>query len=130
VESELSPSEKLAFWETTGSVLWFLMDACWMFEAGLLAQLLILPAVLPHLAAVRCVSQLRERLVAGAIFSWLAMNVAWMVADIHDIQPLYWVAKGFTVLGFALLVFALFAGRKVGESWHASLRRFRRMRIS
>ena len=120
---------KLSFWETTGSILWFAMDSFWMLGVDVLALGLILPALLGNLAALRYVKKMQEKLGSGALLSWLAMNVAWMVADIRAVDALYPVAKAFTALGFLMLLVSLLHSRRAGVSWSERLRRFRRLRI-
>jgi hypothetical protein len=129
VEPAALRQSKLSFWETTGSVLWFAMDSFWMLEVEVLALGLILPTLLSNLLALRYIKGMQQKLVTWALVSWLAMNVAWMVADIRAMEPLYPVAKAFTALGFLLLLVSLLQSRRAGGSWYEPLRRFRRLRI-
>ena len=122
-------TDRLTFWETTGSVLWFAMDAGWMLEVKLVALVLILPTLASNLMAFRYVPALRDKLVVGAMNCWLAMNVAWMVGDILGVESYHLVAKAFTVLGFVLLLGLAFTAPPGAGPWYERLRRFRRLRI-
>lgn len=129
MEQTSPQSEKLAFWETTGSVLWFSMDACWMLEAGTLALVLIVPTLLSNLATLRYTSARHEKLVTWAMLCWLAMNIAWMTGEILGLGPLLLVAKVFTALGFLLLIALVISPGDSGRPWYDRLQRFRRLRI-
>jgi hypothetical protein len=122
-------ASKLTFWETTGSVLWFAMDAGWMLEIRLAALVLILPTLASNLMALRYVPVLREKLVVWAMNSWLAMNIAWMAGDIFEVESYQMVAKAFTILGFTLLLILAFTSPPGGGPWYERLRRFRRLRV-
>ncbi len=122
-------TEKLALWETTGSVLWFSMDACWMLEANTLALVLIAPTLLANLATLRYVPARRDRLVTWAMLCWLAMNIAWMAGEILTVEPFFLTAKVFTALGFLLLIVVFISPRDAGRPWYDRLQRFRRLRM-
>jgi len=128
VEQKLA-TEKLAFWETTGSVLWFSMDASWMLEASTLALVLIAPTLLSNLASLRYIPARRERLVTWAMLCWLAMNIAWMAGEILTVEPLFLAAKVFTALGFLLLIVVFISPRDPDRPWYDRLQRFRRLRL-
>ncbi len=129
MEPSSPAASKLTFWETTGSVLWFAMDASWMLEINLAALVLILPTLASNLMALRYVPALQEKLVVWAMNCWLTMNIAWMAGDILGVESYYLVAKVFTVLGFALLLILAFTAPPGGGPWYERLRRFRRLRV-
>jgi len=106
------------------------MDSFWMLEVNVLALLLIVPTLLCNLVTVRYLTRFPERLVAWAMNCWLAMNIAWMTADILNVQAFYFLAKVFTGIGFLLLVVVVLGARQSKAALRERLRRFRRLRIS
>ncbi|HXV26839.1 MAG TPA: hypothetical protein VD862_02350 [Candidatus Paceibacterota bacterium] len=123
-------SRKLAFWETVGSVLWFLMDACWMLEWSGAARLLIAPTVVPNLWAFRYTERSPAALaITAAMNSWLAMNCCWMVADLGGPPVLLTLARVFLGAGIVLIAFSVIVTLRERQSLLTILGRFRRFRF-
>jgi hypothetical protein len=121
-------SAALGQWETAGSVLWFTMDSAWMAEFLLVAQLLIVPALLSHLVTLRLYATRSERLIGGAAICWITMNIFWMLSEIHNLPGLLSGSKTFSVLGFACLLLVIVSDSSGGPLLDR-LRRFRRMKV-
>lgn len=120
----------MLLWETVGSVLWFLMDACWMLDWKLAASALVIPCVTANLMVFPYTPRLPAILaVTAAMNCWLAMNVGWMLDDLWDIPSLMTAARVFLVMGLALLLAAFAASRWRPETRAAVLAGFRRLRI-
>ena len=123
-------SRRLALWETVGSVIWFLMDGCWMRGWGTLATVLILPTLLPNLMAFRYTERRPAPLaITAAMNSWLVMNCCWMVADLGGPKGLLTGGDAFFALGVALIGLACVMTLRAGGSLLDVLGRFRRFRF-
>lgn len=122
--------EKLAFSETVGSILWFFMDAAWMFEISFLAKVLITPTVLVNLSGFRYTERkLTGFFVTVAMNAWLIMNIFWMVSDLNKVDSLLIVARVMFIVGIGFLIAAI---AKTGLDYQLLLEmlsRFRRLRI-
>ena len=108
--------------ESAGSLFWFLMDGCWMWDLSW-APYLAIPAILLHLPAAWQVRRnLAELMVSLAILCWLAMNAAWVVSDMLTVPSLMLPAKIFFLAGGAFISVAL-------AIHTGALNHFRRLRI-
>lgn len=121
--------DRLDFWDTVGSVLWFFMDASWMLELDTLAMVMIIPTSLVNLYSFRYTRRtLPAFAITGAMNSWLAMNICWMIQDLRGIPALLSVSKLLFMLGALLIVMSALASRNALE-FVGVLRRFSRFRI-
>lgn len=122
---------RMLFWETVGSVLWLLMDGCWMLDWGVLAAVLIAPCLAANLMVFRYTPRAWAILaVTASMNCWLAMNVTWMIDDLWTVPALLVTARVFLVVACALLVFAFFHSRWHPEARNAVLAGFRRLRFA
>ena len=68
--------DKLNFWDTTGSIMWFLMDGFWMMQWYWAAHLLIVPTLLANLITFRFIRFTTSQVfLTAAMNSWLLTNV-------------------------------------------------------
>jgi hypothetical protein len=121
--------DKLAFAETIGSVLWFVMDGFWMLELALAAKAMVLPTLIVNLLAFRFAKRSFGQLsVVAAMNCWLVMNIFWMLGDLaKDPRPIA-VARVMFVLGIVLLGLAVAWGATRPERLTTVLAHFRRFR--
>ena len=117
--------------ETSGSILWFLMDAFWMLEWELGAILLVLPTAITNLWIFRHTEKsVPQMSITAAMNCWVLMNSLWMVDDFKKIPALLITAKIFFVLGLFLLLLAFLKSDWRKEAWQTVMSRFRRLRIA
>jgi hypothetical protein len=99
--------------ETSASIVWFAMDACWMLGLRSAATLLALPTVALAVLVLRFVPRTRSSwLVNAAVAAWTCMNTLWML---HDLKVMDWAlpaGRGFLALGVVLVAAALLVDRK------------------
>jgi hypothetical protein len=67
--------------------------------------------------------------VTGSTASWLAMNVCWMLGEVHEAPGLLVAARGFAAAGVLLLAFAFYRSRWAPEARIVLLSGFRRLRV-
>jgi hypothetical protein len=122
--------QRMLFWETLGSVLWLLMDACWMLGWAFPAAALIAPCLAANLMVFRYTPRTWAIMaVTASMNCWLAMNVVWMVGDLWAVPVLLSAARVFLAVACALLLFAFSHSRWRPEAREAVLAGFRRLRI-
>jgi hypothetical protein len=120
---------RLVVLETVGSLLWFLMDGCWMLGLGVPAQALALPTLATHGLVFRYTERsVVELAVTGSVNCWVLMNVFWMIADLEGRPGLLAPARMAFAAGVALLLLAALRARATGEVVRRTLGRFRRLR--
>lgn len=111
--------------EDISSMLWFLMDVCWMSDQDTLAAILIVPTVYSTLIMFwHADYHLTKVLVAIATNCWLLMNVCWMLPDITSAgwaPYVSWLRWVFLIIG-SLSMFVLIMTNYKSIS---KLRRFR-----
>jgi hypothetical protein len=122
--------EKLVLVETVGSVLWFIMDGCWMLNQVLPAKLMVLPTLAVNLSVFRYTRHSFSQFsVAAAMNSWVLMNIFWMISDLDkDVRPMA-VARVMFALGMILLTLAVGRDAMHPERLTKVLAHFRRLRI-
>lgn len=127
----MSPRERtLVLLETAGSVVWFLMDASWMWELEPVALALSVPTLLLNGAAIAWTERkFLPMAVAVTIETWVLMNVLWMTAEMLHVAALLRAAQVASGLGVALMVVALAKSGLRDEVVRVVLRRFRRLRL-
>ena len=73
--------EKLAAWEMLGSLLWFFMDALWLFESQWGVYIIVLPTVLANLMVFRYTEKSAPHLsitaAMNSIRAWCFASVPW-----------------------------------------------------
>ena len=127
---ESARARRLVLLETTGSLLWFLMDGCWMLGLGGPARALALPTLAAHGLAFRYTERSAVELaVTGSVNCWVLMNVLWMVGDLEGRPDLLAWAQAAFAAGLALLLLAAVRARATGELFRRTLGRFRRLRM-
>ena len=120
---------RLAFYETIGSVFWFLMDGAWLLEWQLAAFLMVVPAAVFNLLIFRYTPRsYNDMAITGAMNAWLAMNALWIVADLRGTDSLVPLAKFFLLVGIALLI-SVGVRSSSKETLFNAIRRFRRFRL-
>ncbi|MBI5732572.1 hypothetical protein HY967_01260 [Candidatus Jorgensenbacteria bacterium] len=125
-----SNEKKLVFFETIGSVLWFVMDSAWMFGSVTFAELLILPSVIFNFAIFFYTERsFSPFAVTAAMNAWLMMNILWMVGDMERAPILVFAAKITFGIGMLFLLVAFVKSRSSREVLVSVLRRFRRLRV-
>jgi hypothetical protein len=126
----MQEQEKLVLTETIGSVLWFVMDGCWMMNQALLAKAMIGPTAAINLLVFRYTRRSFAHIaVVAAMNSWLAMNVLWMLGDL-DKDPRYIaVARMMFMFGIGLLAMAVGRSGMQAGNLTRVLSHFRRLRI-
>ena len=123
-------ARRLVLLETAGSLLWFLMDGCWMLGLGGPARALALPTLVAHALAFRYTERSAVELaVTGSVNCWVLMNVLWMVGDLEGRPVLLAWARAAFAAGLALLLLAAVRAGASGELVRRTLGRFRRMRM-
>jgi len=129
-ETPSAADPRMLFWETLGSVLWLLMDGCWMLEWGVPAAVLIAPCLAANLMVFRYTPRTSAILaVTASMNCWLAMNIAWMIDDLWTVPPLLIAARAFLAVACALLLFAFSNSRWRPEARAAVMAGFRRLRF-
>lgn len=109
----MSHPRALLLAETTASLAWLGMDACWMFGAATpalgLAGLTVALSV-----AVLCLvpPTWTSRLVSGAMTAWVGMNVLWMAHDLGLVRDGLMAARVLFVMGALMFAFATLLGRR------------------
>jgi hypothetical protein len=128
LEEEGRAEQRLARWESAGALLWFAMDSSWMASFSLAAQLLIIPALYANLGVLAFCRERSDRLVTLATVSWLTMNIAWMLGELHERAELQLWARAFCLIGFACLAAVWLTDSRGPDALLERLRRFRRLR--
>ncbi len=85
--------------EFTNSVLWFAMDAMWMYSWVKAAYILSVPTVLTGLWMIFKSSDFDAKLIDLACFFWILMNITWLCAEELKIQELVVASKFSFILG-------------------------------
>jgi hypothetical protein len=132
VERPAAPaaSLRLVQVETAASVLWFVMDGCWMMGLATAARALALPALATQLYAFRYTERALEALaVTASVNCWLLMNVFWMFADLGGEPALLAAARVAFGAGVLLLAMAAARERSAAGLLERALTRFRRLRV-
>ena len=125
----MDQQDKLVIVETTGSVLWFIMDGFWMLNQTLLAKAMVLPTLLLNLLVFRYTRRsFSQYSVVAAMNSWLLMNICWMIGDLDKDPRAVSGARVMFALGIVLLALAVGRNAMHPERLTKVLAQFRRLR--
>lgn len=121
--------KRLAFYETIGSIFWFLMDGAWLFKCKLLALAMIIPASVFNILTFRYTPRnYNDMAITGAMNTWLAMNAVWIIADLEEIDSLIMPAKILFLVG-AVLLASVSVYNPSKQIIFDAIQRFRRFRL-
>ena len=113
------------FIDDISSMLWFLMDVCWMSDQDTLAAILIIPTIYSTMIMFWYADyHMTKVLVAIATNCWVLMNVCWMIPDITTAAwapYVGWLKWVFMIIGFLSMVVILLTD-------YNGLRKLRRFR--
>ena len=110
--------------DSTNSLSWFFMDACWMLKHEELA-ILFAPVVLGSGIILVSIDERRPQLCINlGIVSWILMNICWMMAEIVPNLIPHWLLLFFLFSGLVSILFALIISNNIKETF-SHFRRFR-----
>jgi hypothetical protein len=81
-------------------ILWLLKDIFWCLKLNVLATFMVFPTA--FLTIFLLVKEKDKRLLNLTLFSWVLMNITWMLHEIHDTPE--WPIKVFMLLGVATTI--------------------------
>lgn len=148
----------LALVETIGSILWYLMDGCWVLSAlpdvpaptqwylapvavlistlklvawTPLAKAFIAPTFAVNLWAFRYTERtLSAMAITIAMNCWLGMNILCMLGDMNRHPELTLAGVQVLLLGLLCLLVACMRTRQIGQPFGDVAQRFRRFRLT
>lgn len=120
---------RFILYEALTTILWFMLDASWLFEwlwpANILGVITVFVAIL---ATCYAEQDLGNRAIAVGILAWVTMNAFWVAGDMNQMPLVITIAKICAVGVFICLVTAvttLHAGQEMLET----MKKFRRVRF-
>lgn len=121
--------KKFEFYETSTTLLWFLMDGLWMMGFKILSAIIALPAVIAACLVLIYASKTPHLLAIVAGSTWLFMDICWMIGENFKINWLHMTSKVMFWITFLFLVYGLTKSRNYRESVFEVLSGFRRFKI-
>src|SRR3989344_3346204 len=113
----MTREQKLEFYETNVTLLWFLMDGLWMMGFRVLPAILAFPAV-----AVGCITLLyadkTPRLLAVTIAgsTWMFMDICWMIGENFQIDVFHILSRTMFWTTLVCLAYSLTKTREYRQS--------------
>lgn len=111
--------------EITSSILWFSMDAMWLFSAVNLAYILAVPTLIASVLMVTVEKNPEQRWIDISSLCWVLMNIGWLVGDEVGIE---WLLNSSKVV-FFLGILAIIRSLSLSKDWRMTLSNFRRFKI-
>jgi len=126
--------KKFIFIETLGSVLWLIMDRCWIQEDAQLAMWLAYPAIFVNFISFFYVEKRVVFLYISLVTNfWVLMDVFGMFGEFKEIGNFYLISDLFFLSSMVLvcLVFLRFfsSDKSEIELLFFALSKFRRLRV-
>jgi hypothetical protein len=81
-------------------ISWLLKDMFWCLKLNLLATLMVFPTA--FLTIFLLIKEKDKRLLNFTLFSWVFMNITWMLHEIHNTPE--WPIRVFMLLGVATTI--------------------------
>lgn len=115
----METSDKHHGYESMGTIVWMLMDACWIFELQTISCIISpIPAIL---FLISCVSykgrKMSDIFVIFSTFFWFLMNSLWIFSDLTDKEEYIIMAKLMILPAIILLILAFLYSRKEGSTF-------------
>lgn len=123
--------QKLEFYETNITLLWFLMDGLWMMGWKIIPAILAFPAVVLGCIVLIYADKTPRLLgitIAGS--TWMFMDICWMIGENFEIGTFNILSHIMLWITFLCLVYGCTKSKDYRESVTEVLSRFRRIKIN
>jgi|LauGreDrversion4_2_1035121.scaffolds.fasta_scaffold23765_5 hypothetical protein len=81
-------------------ISWLLKDMFWCLKLNMLATIMVIPTA--FLTIYLLIKEKDKRLLNLTLFSWVFMNITWMLHEIYDTPE--WPIRVFMLLGIAMTI--------------------------
>lgn len=126
----MTREQKLEFYETNVTLLWFIMDGLWMMGWKIVSAILAFPA--SFLACLIFVYADRTPRILSVIIAgstWLFMDVCWMIGENFELEIFSNLSYGMFWATFICLAYGLIRSKDYQEGVLETLSWFRRVKI-
>lgn len=103
--------------ETLNSLVWFAMDAAWMLEWKEVSTALIVPTFLSGLILCFQEKKTSLTLINVSVFSWICMNVTWMLSEMYTKDNYLLMTKVFMMAGIICMALAMYLSNNRSETF-------------